>query len=142
MAEVLLRHWGRDRFRSFSAGCDPAPVPHSLALHVIERAHQPIDDLAPKSWHSFAHEDAPTMDFVITLCPVIAAIPSPKWRGRPMTAHWGIGDPALALGMKREQLRTFDRAYREIESRVKLFVNLPLGSLDRVTLNAELQRLE
>jgi arsenate reductase len=142
MAEALLRHWGRGRFHAYSAGSDPAPAAHPLALEVIERAHLPVKSLQPKSWSQFSREDAPVMDFVITVCPVAEAHRSPPWPGQPLTAHWGIGDPATLPGTEAARLRAFERAYREIESRMKLFVSLPVASLDRLTLSSELHRLE
>jgi arsenate reductase len=142
MAEALLQHWGRGRFRAHSAGSEPALAPHPLTIAVVRRAHLPADALATRSWSDYSRSDAVAMDFIVTLCPYLATVTHPAWPGAPITAHWGIGDPATIVGSEHDRFRAFDRAYREIESRIKLFLSLPVASLDRLTLGREVQRLE
>jgi arsenate reductase len=138
MGEVLLNHWGHGRFRAFSAGSQPRREVHPLTLEALERSHLPTDGLRSKSWNEFAKEDAPKLDFVFTVCGNAAKEQCPHWPGQPMTAHWGVDDPALAEGSKEEQLRAFNRALRELDARVKLFIALPLQSLDRLSLQKRL----
>lgn len=142
MAEALLRRWGAGRFRAFSAGCRPAAAPERLALEAIAGARLPTSGLAPKSWTEFCGAGALRMDLVISVCARAAAETSPEWPGHPILAHWGIGDPAAVRGRDVAALRAYQRAYREIEGRIKLLVSLPFASLDVLTLSAELRRME
>jgi len=141
MAEALLNHWGRGRFQAFSAGSHPKGEVHPLALETLERAHVPIEGARSKSWDEFAGPSAPTMDFVLTVCGNAAQEACPRWPGGPMTAHWGVDDPAAAEGSPDERRRAFERAMRELEARIELFTSLPLESLDKVALQKRLAEI-
>jgi len=141
MAEVLLNHWGKGRFHAFSAGSQPKGQIHPLTLEILKRSDLPTEGLRSKSWNEFSGPDAPKLDFVFTVCGNAAREECPYWPGQPVTAHWGVDDPAAVQGTREEMLQAFDRALRELEARIKLFVNLPWGSLDRVTLQNRLQEI-
>jgi arsenate reductase len=141
MGEVLLNFWGRGRFRAFSAGSHPKGQVHRLALDVLERSHLPTEGLRSKSWSEFATPDAPPLDFVFTVCGNAAQEQCPFWPGQPVTAHWGVDDPAAAEGSDEDRRRAFRRAFRELDARTKLFVSLPLESLDRLTLQKKLDEI-
>jgi len=141
MAEALLNFWGRGRFRAFSAGSHPKGEVHPLALEIMERAHLPAEGARSKSWDEFARPDAPKPDFVITVCGNAAKEACPLWPGQPVTAHWGVDDPAAVEGSPEEQFRAFNRALRELEARVKLFTSLSLESIDRLTLQTRLREI-
>jgi arsenate reductase len=134
MAECALARWGGARFRAFSAGSRPTGAPHPLALALLRSLGHEVSGLRSKSWEEFAAPGAPPLHFVFTVCDRARAEACPVWPGQPMTAHWGSDDPALAEGSDAEKLRTFRRVYTELESRIKLFVSLPLESLDRLAL--------
>ena len=138
MAEVLLNYWGRGRYRAFSAGSHPKGQVHPLAMEVLEQSHLPVDGLRSKSWNEFADNAAP-LDFVFTVCGQAAQERCPHWPGQPMTAHWGVDDPAAVEGSDEVKGRAFRRAFRELDARIKLFVSLPLESLDRLTLKRKLE---
>ena len=141
LGEVLLNHWGRGRFRAFSAGSHPRGEVHPLTLETLRAAQLPVDGLRSKSWNEFWGPDAPRIDFVFTVCGHAASEQCPYWPGAPVTAHWGIDDPAAVEGTPAEQRRAFDRALREMETRIKLFVDLPLASLDTLALKSRLQEI-
>jgi arsenate reductase (thioredoxin) len=141
MAESLLTFWGKGRFRAYSAGSQPKGQVHPLSLETLERAHLPTEGLRSKSWNEFSDPDAPPMDFVFTVCGNAANEQCPRWPGQPVTAHWGVDDPAAALGSREQQARAFQRALRELEARIKLFVSLPLERLDRMALQQRLQEI-
>jgi arsenate reductase len=141
MAEALLNLWGQGRFRAFSAGSKPKGEIHPLTLETLERAHLPTEGLRSKSWNEFSGLDAPRLDFVFTVCGNAAKEQCPYWPGQPVTAHWGVDDPAAAEGTKEERLRAFTRALRELDARIKLFTSLPLDSLDKMTLQERLQAI-
>src|SRR4029453_16184675 len=111
MAEALLNFWGRGRFQAFSAGSHPKGDVHPLALETLRRNRVPSDDARSKSWREFAPPDAPPLDFVFRGCNSPAQEPSPRWPGQPMTAHWGIHDPAAVEGTDEEKLRAFNKAF-------------------------------
>jgi arsenate reductase len=138
MAEVLLNYWGRGRFQAFSAGSHPKGDVHPLTLETLSRSHLPTEGVRSKSWNEFSRPGAPPLDFVFTVCGNAAREECPYWSGQPITAHWGVGDPAAVAGTKEEQRRAFNRARRELEARIKLFISLPLDSLDRVALQEKL----
>jgi arsenate reductase (thioredoxin) len=138
MAEALLNYWGRGRFQAFSAGSHPRGQVHPLAIETMERAHLPSEGARSKSWNEFAKPGAPKLDFVFTVCGNAAKETCPHWPGQPMTAHWGIDDPAAVEGSREDQLRAFNRAMRELDARIKLFTSLPLESLDKVALQKRL----
>jgi arsenate reductase len=141
MAEAVLNYWGRGRFRAFSAGSKPKGEIHPVTLEALERTHLPTEGLRSKSWSEFSHPDAPKLDFVFTVCGNAAREQCPYWPGQPMTAHWGIDDPAAFEGTGEGQLRAFNRALRELDARIKLFINLPIDKLDKLTLQEKLNRI-
>lgn len=141
MGEVLLNYWGRGRFRAFSAGSKPRGEVHPLTLEALERTHLPTEGLRSKSWNEFSQAGAPKLDFVFTVCGNAAREQCPYWPGQPMTAHWGIDDPAEAAGTHDEQLRAFNRSLRELDARIKLFINLPIEKLDKLALQDRLNQI-
>jgi arsenate reductase len=141
MAEALLNYWGHGRFRAFSAGSRPKGAVHPLTLETLARAHLPVGDARSKSWSEFARPGAPELDFVFTVCGNAAREQCPHWPGQPMTAHWGVDDPAAVEGTREEQLRAFHRALRELDARIKLFTSLPLESLDKMALQERLREI-
>lgn len=138
MGEVLLNHWGRGRFRGFSAGSHPRGAVHPMTLEALQRSNLPTDGLRSKSWHEFSGPSAPQMDFVFTVCDNAAKEQCPFWPGQPMTAHWGVADPAAAEGSDEEKRRAFMRSLRELDARIKLLVSLPIETLDKLTLQKTL----
>ncbi|MFC4314494.1 arsenate reductase ArsC [Steroidobacter flavus] len=133
LAESLLNHWGKGRFRGFSAGSFPKGAVHPLAIELLKRTDLPTEGLRSKSWEEFAAPGAPPIDFVITVCDNAAGEVCPIWPGKPITAHWGIADPAAVEG-ETEKAAAFRHALAELEARVKLLVNVPIESLDRMVL--------
>lgn len=132
MAEALLNHWGKGKFRAYSAGSHPAETVHPLTLELLERLQLPTDGLRSKSWDELATPTSPGMDFIITVCDNAAGEVCPVWPGKPIAAHWGFPDPAGVEGTIDQQRRAFADVYRSIEARVKLFCSLPLEALDRM----------
>jgi arsenate reductase (thioredoxin) len=141
MAEVLLGHWGRGRFRGYSAGSFPRGAVNSLALEELERHHLPATGLRSKSWDEFARSGAPVMDFVFTVCDQAAAEACPVWPGNPVTAHWGVPDPAAVDGTEAEQRKAFRTAYLALENRIKIFVAVPIDRLDRLAIKRQVDEL-
>ena len=141
IAERLVDRLGSGRFRGFSAGSHPAGAVNPLALKVLESNDIPTDGLRSKNWSEFAGRDAPKMDFVFTVCDSAAAEACPVWPGQPMTAHWGVPDPAKAVGTEPERMLAFRRALAALERRIGIFVNLPLDSLDRLKLQRRLDEI-
>jgi arsenate reductase len=139
LAESILTKEGAGRFRAFSAGSQPKGTVNPFALKVLERMNYPTDGMRSKSWAEFATADAPKMDFVFTVCDSAAAEACPVWPGQPMTAHWGIEDPAAVEGTDLEKEAAFNRAFRELKSRISAFAALPLESLDRLVLGPRLR---
>jgi arsenate reductase len=141
LAESLLNHWGRGRFRAFSAGSFPKGRVHPMALELLKRMDLPEEDLRSKSWNEFAAPGAPPLDFIFTVCDNAAGEVCPVWPGRPMTAHWGIPDPAAAEGSDADKALAFRKALEELETRIKLFTALPIASLDSMTLRDKLRAI-
>lgn len=141
MAEVLLRRWGGDKFRSFSAGSHPKGAVHPYALDLLRSLRMPIDGLRSKSWSEFAQPGTPEMDFIITVCDQAAGEVCPIWPGQPMTAHWGVPDPAAVEGSEEAKRDAFRAALRQLDNRIKLFISLPFAALDRMALKHELDRI-
>jgi len=141
MAEVLLNTMGAGRFKAYSAGSHPRGQVHALALELIGKNRLPTQGLRSKDWEGFARPDAPHMDFVFTVCDHAAAEVCPVWPGQPMSAHWGIPDPATAEGNDTQRMLAFREAFRALENRIKIFVNLPLRSLDKVRLQQKLDEI-
>jgi arsenate reductase len=141
MAEALLNFWGKGRFQAHSAGSHPKGEVHPLALDVLRRSHLPTEHLRSKSWDEFATPDAPRLDFVFTVCDRAAQEVCPLWPGQPMTAHWGINDPAAVQGSDEEKERAFYKAFRELDARIKIFTSLRLESLDQMSLQRHLDAI-
>ncbi|GAC1663942.1 MAG: hypothetical protein NVS9B2_00790 [Steroidobacteraceae bacterium] len=141
MAESLLNHWGKGRFQAFSAGSFPKGQVHPLAIDLLKRTNLPSEGLRSKSWDEFAAPGAPPLDFIFTVCDNAAGEVCPVWPGKPMTAHWGIADPAAAEGSDADKAFAFRNALKELETRIKLFVQLPIASLDKMTLREKLRAI-
>ncbi|PIT02489.1 ArsR family transcriptional regulator [Bradyrhizobium nitroreducens] len=141
LAESILQKDGAGRFRAFSAGSTPKGAVHPLALRTLQAMDYPIDGMRSKSWLEFAAPDAPVMDFVFTVCDNAAGEACPIWPGQPMTAHWGIEDPAAAEGSQLEQQAAFVTAFRYLKNRIDTFVNLPLRSIDKLSLGTRLREI-
>lgn len=143
LAEALLNHLGRGRFRAFSAGSSPRENqrPNPLALEALAHAGVSTEGLRSKSWDEFAGPDAPAMDFVLTVCDKAAGEVCPMWPGQPMSAHWGVEDPVDAKGTDEDKRRAFADVFMTLRTRVGLLVNLPIEKLDRLSLQKELQSI-
>ncbi|MGE0030795.1 MAG: arsenate reductase ArsC [Steroidobacteraceae bacterium] len=141
LAESLLNHWGRGRFRAHSAGSFPTGRVNPLALELLSHMKISADGARSKSWDEFAAPGAVEFDFIITVCDNAAGEVCPVWPGRPVTAHWGVEDPAAATGTDAEKMLAFRDAFRALEHRIRIFVNLPLASLDRLRIKQELDRI-
>ena len=141
LAESLLDHWGRGRFRGFSAGSFPKGVVRPEALRLLQEAGLRTEGLRSKSWDEFAAPGAPVVDFVFTVCDQAAGEVCPVWPGHPVTAHWGIPDPAAVDGSEAEQMLAFREAFRALETRIKLFLSLPIASLDRLALTRKVEEI-
>jgi arsenate reductase (thioredoxin) len=141
LAEALLEHWGRGRFKGYSAGSFPKGVVHPLALDLLENAGLATSGLYSKSWDEFAKPGASEMDFVFTVCNQAAGEVCPIWPGRPVTAHWGVADPAAVEGAEAEQRRAFREAYLVLENRIKLFTSLRLDALDRLAVKRSVDEI-
>jgi arsenate reductase len=141
LAESLVNHWGRGRFVGYSAGSHPKGAVHPLALEVLGQYRMPTEGLRSKSWEEFARPGAPPLNFVFTVCDRAAKEVCPLWPGQPMTAHWGIEDPAAVDGSEDEKLRAFRKAFRELDARVKIFTSLRLELLDRMALQKQLDAI-
>jgi arsenate reductase len=141
LAESLVNHWGRGQFRGFSAGSFPKGEVHPMAVELLRQMNLPTKDLRSKSWDEFAVPGAPPLDFIFTVCDNAAGEVCPVWPGKPMTAHWGIVDPAAASGTDAEKANAFRKALNELETRIKLLTALPIASLDRVTLQDTLRAI-
>ena len=139
MGEVLINQLGGGRFRGFSAGSTPKGRIHPMTLEVLHDAGLPTEGLRSKPWDEFALPGAPVMDFVFTVCDDAAGETCPVWPGHPMTAHWGIEDPAAVVGTPVTQRAAFQNALRYMRNRVSAFVNLPLASIDRLSLGSRLR---
>ena len=138
LAESLINHWGRGRFRGFSAGSQPRGTVHPVALELLRQMKMPTERLRSKSWDEFARPGAPEFDFIFTVCDNAANETCPAYPGQALRAHWGVADPALETGSQTDQWLAFREAFRELESRVRIFTSLPLESLDRASLQKRL----
>jgi arsenate reductase len=141
LAEAILAREGRGKFRAFSAGSHPKGAVHPYALDLLKRANHPIDGLRSKSWDEFAKPGAPPLDFAFTVCDNAAGEVCPIWPGQPMSAHWGLPDPAAAEGTEAERRLAFAETYRMLANRIGIFVNLPIASLDRLSLQKRLDSI-
>jgi arsenate reductase len=141
LAESLLNHWGQGRFQGFSAGSFPRGTVHPCALKLLHSLDLPTAGLRSKSWDEFAKPGAPVMDFVFTVCDHAAGEACPVWPGQPITAHWGLPDPAAIETSEVEQWEAFRDAFRALENRLKVFVALPVASLDRMSLARQVEAI-
>ncbi|MBN9373533.1 MULTISPECIES: arsenate reductase ArsC [unclassified Hydrogenophaga] len=141
MAEAVLNQLGQGRFRAFSAGSQPAGRPHPMALELLQRNRYDTSALRSKSWDEFAQPGAPEMDFVLTVCDKAAGEVCPLWPGQPISAHWGVEDPAAATGPEDKRRQAFNDALLVLSRRIAIFLALPLDKLDRLALQRELGRI-
>jgi arsenate reductase len=139
LAESILNHRGQERFRGLSAGSHPKGEVHPAALELLQRLNYPTIGLRSKSWDEFAACGAPLIDFVITVCDNAAGEMCPVWPSKPIIAHWGVPDPAAVEGLRQDQ--AFRDAFIVLEQRINLFVGLPLGSLDGMSLKARMAEI-
>lgn len=141
LAEALLRNLGGQQFSAYSAGSYPAGQVNPLALELLEQLKLPTDGLRSKNWSEFEGPDAPKMDFVFTVCDQAAAEPCPIWPGQPMTAHWGLPDPAAVEGDDDTRMRAFRETAVALRRRIGLFTNLPFASLDRLKIQHQIEAI-
>jgi protein-tyrosine-phosphatase len=141
LAESLINAHGRGRFRGFSAGSHPKGAVHPIALELLKHMKLPTEGLRSKSWDEFARPGAEPLDFVFTVCDNAAGEVCPYWPGQPMTAHWGVADPAAVEGPDMQKWMAFREAFRVLENRIKIFTSLPLASLDRIKLKEHLDAI-
>lgn len=139
LAEGLLKGLANDRFHAYSAGSTPKGEVHPLALATLSAFSLPTDGYRSKSWDEFAEPGAPKMDFIITVCDNAAGEVCPVWPGQPMTAHWGIPDPAADEGSEEQRRKAFNDAARVLKRRIELFLSLPIDRLDAMSLQTELR---
>ncbi|RUM96817.1 arsenate reductase ArsC [Pseudaminobacter arsenicus] len=141
LAEAILRQLGAGRFQAYSAGSQPKGEVHPFALELLSNLTHDTAFARSKSWDEFAGRDAPKMDFVFTVCDNAANESCPVWPGQPMTAHWGVPDPAAAEGTDAEKHLAFAEAYRQLSNRLSAFLSLPLASIDRMSLQTKLREI-
>jgi arsenate reductase len=141
LAESLTNHWGRGRFVGFSAGSHPKGAVHPIAIKLLLQMKLRTEGLRSKSWDEFAAPGAPSLDFVFTVCDNAAGEMCPVWPGKPVTAHWGVPDPAAVEGTDNDKWTAFRAAFEALENRIKTFVSLPIGSLDRLKLQERLNAI-
>jgi arsenate reductase len=134
IAECAINRWGKGRFRGFSAGSHPKGSVHPMTMELLSELNYEAAGLRSKGWDEFARPESPPLDFVFTVCDQAAGEVCPLWPGQPITAHWGVADPAAFVGSREASHRFFWRIYRELENRIKIFVSLPMDGLDRLTL--------
>ncbi len=139
--EVILNQLGRGRFRAYSAGSHPRGKVHPRTLALLKQLHFSTDGLRSKSWDEFAQPGAPRLDFVVTVCDNAANEVCPIWPGQPMTAHWGVPDPAAVEGTDEKVSRAFSDAFMMLNRRISIFVSLPLEKLDRLSLQGRLDEI-
>jgi arsenate reductase len=141
LAESLLNALGHGKFRGFSAGSFPKGQVHPMAIELLQRINLSTENLRSKSWDEFAAPDAPSIDLIFTVCDNAAGEACPIWPGKPMTAHWGIADPAAVEGSDADKAFAFRKALKELEARIKLLTSLSIDSLDRMTLAERLHEI-
>ncbi|MGB8106843.1 MAG: arsenate reductase ArsC [Pseudolabrys sp.] len=141
MAEAILNRADQGNFRAFSAGSQPKGQVHPYALGLLRKLHYDVSNVRSKSWLEFAQSDAPKLDFVFTVCDNAAAEVCPVWPGQPMTAHWGVPDPATATGTEAEIAFAFADTFRMLNNRINIFVSLPLAKLDQLSLQQRLDAI-
>lgn len=138
LAEAVMNHLGQGRFKGYSAGSRPAGEPNPFAISLLQREGIDTAFARSKSWDEFASADAPTLDFVFTVCDNAAAEECPFWPGQPVSAHWGLPDPAAVTGSDAEKALAFADTYRALTRRIGAFVALPMATLDAMTLKSRL----
>ncbi|HJT42784.1 MAG TPA: arsenate reductase ArsC [Rhizomicrobium sp.] len=141
LAEAVLNKVGKRKFAAYSAGSQPKGTVHPQALALLERLHFPIAGLRSKSWEEFAQAGAPQLDFVFTVCDNAANEVCPVWPGQPMTAHWGVPDPAAVEGTDAEIAKAFREVFLTLQRRIDIFANLPIRGLDRMALHKHLDEI-
>jgi arsenate reductase (thioredoxin) len=141
IAEALINQWGQGRFRGFSAGSHPKGAVNPIALQLLKKMNLPTENLRSKSWDEFAALGAPPLDFVFTVCDNAACEVCPYWPGQPMTAHWGVPDPAAVEGSETEKWVAFRDTFTMLANRIKIFTSLPLASFDRMKLQERLDAI-
>lgn len=141
MAEAILRSRAGDRFNAGSAGADPGAAVHPMALRVLEQARLSTEGLRPKGWDQFTGPNAPAFDFVFTVCNRATGESCPPWEGQPITADWSVPDPASAEGSDQLRMAHFQEAFRFLDNRIKIFVSLPIGALDRLSLQQKVDEI-
>jgi protein-tyrosine-phosphatase len=141
MAEAILNRLGAGKFHAYSAGSHPTGKVNPMALNLLRKMNYDVAELHSKSWDEFATESAPKLDFVFTVCDDAAGEMCPIWPGQPMTAHWGVPDPAKATGTDAERAFAFDDCFRMLNQRIGIFVSLPLSSLSKLSLQKELDAI-
>ena len=141
IAEAVLNRIGNGRFKAYSAGSNPSGAVHPFTQELLLNQNYPADQFRSKSWDEFSGPDAPALDFVFTVCDNAANEVCPIWPGQPMTAHWGVPDPAAAKGTDAEQRLAFADTMRMLENRIGIFINLPIRSIDRLALQNRLDAI-
>ena len=141
LAESILNQSGKDRFRAYSAGSFPAGRVNPLAIELLQREGFSTDNLRSKSWDEFAKPDAPKLDFIFTVCDNAAGETCPVWPGKPVSAHWGIEDPAAIEGSDDERRKAFFLAFNHLQRRIGLFLAIPMKKLDHLALKMELDSI-
>jgi protein-tyrosine-phosphatase len=141
MAESILQRLGQGRFKAYSAGSHPNGTVNPYAIELLKRFNYPTINLRSKDWQEFAASGAPPLDFVFTVCDQAAGEACPYWPGQPMTAHWGMPDPAAFVGSEAEKRALFADVYGRLYNRISIFVSLPLAALDRLSLQRRLDEL-
>jgi protein-tyrosine-phosphatase len=141
LAEATLNAMGRGRFRAWSAGSHPTGKVNPFAIELLQNNRLPSDDLRSKSWDEFARPEAPPLDFVFTVCDNAAGEVCPVWPGQPVTAHWGVPDPAAVEGSDDAKRKAFFTAWSQLQHRISIFVSLPLDKLDRLSLKQRLDEI-
>jgi arsenate reductase len=141
MAEALLNFKGRPQFKAYSAGSHPSGTVRPEALRQLEAAHIPTNGFRSKNWEEFAKPDAPKLDFVFTVCDSATKEVCPVWPGQPMTAHWGVADPAAVTGSEKEIERAFRDTFTTLDRRIGLFLCLPLSSIDKLKIQSEIDKI-
>ena len=141
IAECILNRSGAGRFKAFSAGSQPRGEVHPFAIDLLKSLNYETDALRSKDWDEFSGPDAEPLDFVFTLCDSAAAETCPVWLGQPMTAHWGVPDPASVVGNEAFRRAAFADSYRMLNNRINIFISLPLGSIDKLTLQRRLEQI-
>ena len=141
MAEAIMNYKGRPTFTAYSAGSHPSGIVRPEAIAQLESAHLSTSNLRSKSWEEFSKPDAPKLDFVFTVCDNAAKEVCPIWPGQPMTAHWGVADPAAVRGTEKEIERAYRDAFLTLERRISLFLCLPLATIDKLAIKKEIDKI-